>query len=216
MQDLNFFEQYKKQTKKTGVSKNFLVTVLLLFVILVCVIFMIFRQFKVKSEENNVANLDALANDPATLKKVEKIEKKREALAAYNTSIRNIEDLDTLIQSSDLINDTLFAQITERLPLSVYLNTINVQSNGFNISGVARDKYSVADFQRELKSIPNVTDVFTSNIDLDENLGLYNYTLNVAFNEVDIEELFSKEEENNEEAKEENPDKPVKEEERVE
>lgn len=70
---------------------------------------------------------------------------------------------------------------------NVYMNSISVQSNGFNISGVALDRYSIADFQDALSEIEGATEVFTSNIN--QNEGKYDFTISVAFNEVN-EELF--------------------------
>lgn len=201
MKDINFFEPYKKKPQQTGVSKAFIIGLIFSLIVVLGVLAMGFRYFKISDKEKTVANLEELATDPVTLQKVEKIRKKQAALNDFSDAVRKIEDIDTVLEQKDMINEELFINITDRLPETVYMNAIEVTINGFDITGVARDRYSIADFQKALTEIPDVTDVFISDI-VQEN-GFFNFTLNVAFHEVNVEDLFETEEDDDDDESEE-------------
>ena len=77
------------------------------------------------------------------------------------------------------------------MPEDLFLTNLNVSGREMQISGVAKDSNSIAEFSKGLKLIDDVESVFISIIN---NVnGNYNFVLNTTFKDVSIDEQESQE-----------------------
>ena len=72
------------------------------------------------------------------------------------------------------------------MPENLFLTNFNAEGRDMEITGVAKDTNSIAEFSKSLRDINDVESVFISSI---ENLeGNYNFVLNTTFKDVNIDE----------------------------
>ncbi|NLM06212.1 MAG: PilN domain-containing protein [Tissierellia bacterium] len=191
MKDMNFFEPYLDKQKDKNLTLSQVLIVLMALIFLAFAIFLVLRQFQISNKREYVDNLQEIAEDPTTLEKVNEVLKKEEEKIAYSASISKIRDLDQAIIAKDRINADLFIKVTEAMPDSIFLSSIQLSETGYTLTGISEDRWAIAEFQAQLEKLDGVLQVFTPNIAYND--GFFNFSTQVGFEEI-LPELPSEEE----------------------
>lgn len=181
MRDLNFFEPFLDK-RQFRFNKMTILYFLLVAVIVGLGIWGGLNQIQINALNREVNSLREVAENPATVKKVEEIKAFEEETAQFRAEVERIIQLDKNIQARDIIGENLLEDINSRLPEGVFLNTLNVAGREIQMSGFATDKYSIAEFGKGLEQLPYSDSVFISNISAIDSY--YSYSMNLTLNEV--------------------------------
>lgn len=181
MRDLNFFEPFldKRQFK---FNKMVFLYIVLLSVIVGLGAWAGFNQIQINALNREVNSLREVAENPATVKKVEEIKAFEEETKQFRAEVERIVQLDKSIQARDIIGENLLEDINSRLPEGVFLTTLNVAGREIQMNGFATSKYSIAEFGKGLEQLPYADNVFISNISSVEDY--YRYNMNLSLEEV--------------------------------
>lgn len=188
MKDLNFFKGYieKKQFKA---NKKLLYLSISIFTVLLFLTYSIYNYIIINQEAEIVNNLKTIAEDSELLERVGKIQKKEIQVNEFKDYIDKIRKLDEIIESKDIINESLLDTITLIMPESLFLTSIGINNNSMQLVGIAEEKWAIAEFGKGLEILDKVEEIFISNISLEENY--YNFNINIIIEggTVDEEEL---------------------------
>lgn len=135
------------------------------------------------------------------LEQVERVTKKEAEKEQFKAAVEKVVAVDYVIQSQDRIDGELFDKLTSCLPDSTFLSSVDVSPIGFTLTGISKDKWSVAEFARALESVEGVVEVFTPSLFYDE--GFFEFSMEVSFMPVVTEPKQTEENEETEPAAEE-------------
>lgn len=181
MREINFFEPYidkgdfKLDKRKTGI-------VFLALLLVLSLGFAGLNQIKISRLKKEVSILKDIAEDPSTIRKVKAIEEKQKMVNSFAGEVNSIKDLDEIIEREGFIDEYFLSQISFRLPSDTFLNSLNIYQNDISISGVAKDKWSIAEFAKGLEHIENIENVYISSITQSDTN--YNFNLNLMLKDV--------------------------------
>lgn len=184
MRDLNFFEDYVEK-RDLKVDRKLIYFTLASFVILAFITYTVFNYLIIRQETKTVESLRAIAENPKTLAKVEEIKEKEIEVNDFRDSVGKIRRLNEIIESKDIISETLLDKIVLKMPEDLFLTSIGIRSSDIQLVGMSKDKWSIADFEKGLETLDNVEDIFISNITLQEDY--YNFNINITLEDVNID-----------------------------
>lgn len=184
MRDLNFFEDYIDKSD-FKIDKRLIYFTISAFVVLSFLTYTIFNYIVIRQETKIVASLQDIAEDPKTLAKVEEIQEKEIEVSEFRDSVEKIRKLDDIIESKDIISESLLDQIILKMPVDLFLTSIGINIDDIQLVGMAKDKWSIAEFGRGLEILDNVENIFISNIALQEDN--YNFNINITLEDVNID-----------------------------
>lgn len=181
MRDLNFFEPFldKKQLK---FNKMIFLYILLFAVVIGLGAWGAYNQVQINALEKEVASLNAVANDPQTVQKVEEVKAFEDETERFKSEVDNIRSLDQSIQARDVIGEDLLYDINSRLPQGVFLTNMSINGRDIQLTGYAEDQYSIAEFGKGLEKLPDAQEIFISNISAIESY--YRFGMNLTLKEV--------------------------------
>lgn len=185
MRDLNFFEPYIEK-RELKFNKMILLYMLLALAIAGVAGFGVYNQLQINALNAQAASLRLTAEEPKTVEKYNEIKELEKQMAVFKEEVDKIIKLDKSIAQSDIINVDLISKIKSKMPEDLFLTNLNVSGREMQISGVAKDSNSIAEFSKGLKLIDDVESVFISiinNVD-----GNYSFVLNTTFKDVSIDE----------------------------
>lgn len=187
MRDINFFEQYTKK-KDRKLDKKIIFFALGSLIVIIFATYSVFNAIKIRQETNAVNALRATTEDPKTLERVEAIKAKENEVRKFRESVGKIKTLDESIMERDIIGEELLGIISRRMPENMVLTYLKVANPLIEMSGVAQDKWIVAEFTKGLEDIPNVESIFVSNITTED--AYYSFDLTITLEDVidDVEE----------------------------
>lgn len=185
MSDLNFFEPY---IEKREFKFNKIVLLYTLFVLCIVGVAAIgaYNQFQIVMLQNQVKDRLAVAEDSNTVKKYNEIKELENEMAVFKKEVDNIIEMDKNIAKNDIISEDLLSEIKLKMPTDLFMTNFSASGRNIQISGVAKDSNSIAEFSKGLGFIKDVESVFISSIDNVE--GNYNFVLNMIFKDVNIDE----------------------------
>lgn len=181
MRDLNFFEPYIEK-RSFKLDKNLMLYGLLMILILFIVFFSVYNHLIIRKLESDISLRKDISSNPKTIEKVNQIKKMEEELIVLKEEVGRIKKLDETIESKDIIDDELLELIKNKMPEDVFLTTLSIYDGQIQIFGVAKDKYSIAEFGHGLSSIEVNNEVFISNISQTEDY--YNFNLSLFLKDV--------------------------------
>lgn len=179
MKDLNYFESYIQKPKRESVGKGIYAVFAVIVLFLAVAAFLFYRHLKIRTMSKTVESLRQTAEDPMMLEQVERIVKKEAEKEQFKVAVDKIVAVDAVIQSQDRIDGELFDKLTSCLPDSTFLSSVNVSPIGFTLTGISKDKWSVAEFARALEGVEGVVEVFTPSLFYDE--GFFEFSMEVSF-----------------------------------
>mgnify|MGYP001316469271 CR=1 FL=1 len=185
MNDLNFFEPYIEKREFKFNKMILLYTLLILCIVGVAAIGT-YNQVQIGMLKNQVMDRRLVAENPKTVKKYNEIKELENEVTVFKGEVDNIIEMDKNIAKNNIISEGLISEIRSKMPEDLFLTNLSAVGRDVQISGVAKDSNSIAEFSKGLGLIKDVESVFISNIDNME--GSYNFVLNTTFKDVNIDE----------------------------
>ncbi|MBU3182044.1 PilN domain-containing protein [Clostridium psychrophilum] len=185
MSDFNFFDPYtggRKDFKKKYLYASTLSIGLVLFMISAYVV----NYFNISELNSEIKytkqNLNSKENI-VDLKEAENEDKKLVIMNKYYGIVSNISDG---LKSNDFVGSKAINKINSCVPSGVYFKVMNLNASGVQLQAEAKDRESVAVFERSLIKLDNIKEVniTTINSPATENANL-TFTLNCILKEVD-------------------------------
>lgn len=184
MRDLNFFEPYIEK-REFKFNKMILLYLLLILSIIGASAIGIRNQFKISALNREVIDRVQIAENPATVKKVEEIKALETEVNTFRDEVNKIIDLDKNIEAKDIIGEELLKKVRAAMPPDLFLTSLNASNNEVQISGVAKDTYTIAEFGKGLELLEESESLFLSGITGEEEY--YNFDLNLTLKDVSID-----------------------------
>lgn len=197
MRDLNFFESYIEK-REFKFQKNHLLYGLLILSIVGILGYSLANQLKIGNLNADIDERKKVAENPVTVKKVEEIKALETQVNTFRDEVNKIIQLDQSIEAKDVIGEDLLKQIRSKMPRDLFLSNISIYERDIQISGIARDTYSIAEFVKGLEIMEESESIFISSINSIEDY--YNFALNLTLKDVSIDGDESVEEEFQDEA----------------
>ena len=177
MRDLNFFEPYIEK-KEFKANKQWILFTILGIILISLLSKGILNQIKLYRLKSEVHQLKVIAEDPATLERVNAIKEKEAEINQFKNEVDHIKLLDELIDDENIIDGDFLYLISSRLPKDAFLTSLNIFSNEMNLRGIAQDTWSVAEFSKGLEYIEEVDEIFIS--DISQESDFYHFNINVV------------------------------------
>lgn len=176
MRDLNFFEPYIEK-KEFKANKQWILFTLLGMMLILLLFKGIWNQMKLYRLSSEVHQLKTIAEDPATLERVNGIKEQEAEINQFKDEVDHIKLLDALIEGENIIDGDLLYLISSRLPKDAFLTSLNIFSDEMNLRGIAQDTWSVAEFSKGLEYIEEVDEIFIS--DISQESDFYHFNINI-------------------------------------
>lgn len=181
MKDLNFFESYVEK-KEFKFQKIFILYGLLVVLIIGLATYGILNQLKINNLNDEVLDRKKVVENPATVKKVEEIKALETEVNTFRDEVNKIIALDQSIEAKDIIGEDLLKKIRAKMPQDLFLTNFSAYERDIQISGIAKDKYSIAEFGKGLELMEESQGIFVSSINSVEDY--YNFSLNLTLKDV--------------------------------
>lgn len=191
MRDINFFEQYIEKSE-FKIDKRLIYFTISTFVILSLITYTIYNAMIIKQETQMVESLRGTAENTKTIEQVEAIQAKEIEVNEFRESVDKIKQLDKTLEGRDIIDEGFIDIITSKIPDDLFLTSLSIQNRDIQIVGIAKDKWSIAELQKGLESLPDTEEIFVSNISLEEDH--YNFNINITLKDVNVDGEESEEE----------------------
>lgn len=189
MRDLNFFEPYIEK-REFKFNKTVLLYSLLILGVLSVSAYAIFNLLEIKKLQSDINERLIVAENPATVKKVNEIKGFELEVSTFKEEVDKIIKLDESIEAKDVIGEALLKQVRSKMPTDLFLTNFSAYDREIQISGIARDKYSIAEFSRGLEEVDEADSIFISSITAVEDY--YKFILNLTLKEVITDEQVPK------------------------
>ncbi|HHV39446.1 MAG TPA: PilN domain-containing protein [Tepidimicrobium sp.] len=185
MQDFNFFEPYldKKRLKIEGKFIRYLIVILLS---LSLISYIILIQIKIRRLSDEIAKLEAAAEDEITNRRVDDIRKMEKQAKKLKAALEEVKFIDRKLEEDNIIDDLLLQAITSKMPKDLFFTSMKMDSNGIEIVGIAQDKQTIAELGKSLEMIKEFKEVFISSISKEEIY--YKFNLNINLKDVNADE----------------------------
>ena len=185
MNDLNFFEPYIEK-REFKFNKMILLYALLVLCIVGVAAIGVYNQVQIAMLQLQAENMRVAAEDPKTVNKYNEIKELENEMAVFKEEVDNIIEMDKNIVKADIISKDLISEIKSKMPENLFLTNFSAYGREIQISGVAKDSNSVAEFSKGLGLIKDVETVFISSINnVEDNC---NFVLNTTFKDVNIDD----------------------------
>ena len=184
MKDLNFFENYVEKPEfniDTRLIIYFTAIILALFI----VIYTVSTQVKIRSISKDIAKLQTTIDDERINQRIENIKEKQAELDEFSDSLEQVQIFDNMVEEENIIDSYLLENIVSKMPEDVFFTSISIYSEEIQIVGNAKDKWAIAQLQKNLESIEDFHQIFISNISSEE--GYCNFILNIYLKDVNMD-----------------------------
>ena len=184
MKDLNFFENYVEKPEfniDTRLIIYFTAIILALFI----VIYTVSTQVKIRSISKDIAKLQTTIDDERINQRIENIKEKQAELEEFSDSLEQVQIFDNMVEEENIIDSYLLENIVSKMPEDVFFTSISIYSEEIQIVGNAKDKWAIAQLQKNLESIEDFHQIFISNISSEE--GYCNFILNIYLKDVNMD-----------------------------
>jgi len=187
MSDLNFFEPYIEK-REFKFNRMVLLNTLLILCIAGVAAKGVYNQFHIIMLQGQVEGKREVSEDPKTVEKYNEIKELENEMSVFKEEVDKIIKMDKNIAKTDIVSEELITEIKSKMPADLFMTNFSVSGREMQISGVAKDSYSIAEFSKSLKLVKDVESVFLSNINNNKEEGNYSFVLNTTFKEVNIDE----------------------------
>ena len=181
MRDLNFFDPYIEK-REFKLDKLFFLYLIISVGILYLAVTGIFNQLQIGKLNKEVSSLQVIAENPQTVQKVQEVQAMENELNTFREEVTKIKELNEILAAGNVIDENLLLVITSKMPDDVFFTNFSAYAREIQISGISKDKYSIAELSKGLESIDNVDEIFISNITAEEDF--YRFSLNITLKDV--------------------------------
>lgn len=187
MKDLNFFEPYLEK-KEFKINRSIFLSLLIGIICIGLILYAGINQIQIMRFNSQVNDLEIIARDPKIVKKVSYIKEKETEMEIFKTEVENIQYMDEIIESREIVSEEFIRDITSNLPKDTYLTSITIYQDSIGILGIANDKWSVAEFSRGLENMEGLEEVYISSISAEEDR--FNFNIEIGLEpDISLEEL---------------------------
>lgn len=181
MRDINFFDPYIEK-KDIKFDKKLLVFISLSLALIFLFGYITINQLHIMSLNKEVEYLRETAENPIILAKVEEVQAKELEVNTFREEVNKIKELDHLIGAGDIIDEDLLLALSSKMPEDLFFTNFSTYNREIQISGISKDKISIAEFAKGLTSINYIDSVFVNNITAESDF--YNFNINILLEEV--------------------------------
>ncbi|MCB2307950.1 PilN domain-containing protein [Clostridium estertheticum] len=158
MNDFNFFDAY------TGVKKDFkkeyfyavIVSASLFLLIIFTYAFNYFNISKLNSE---ITNIQQNLNSKENIDKLNEIGNEEKKLAVMNKYYGVVSNISEGINNKDFVGNKVIDKINSCVPEGVNFKVMTLDANGVQIQAEAKDRETIAVFERTLRNLDFVKDI---------------------------------------------------------
>lgn len=176
MKDLNFFESYIEK-KEFKFDKIFILYILFIIIFVYVSFTAIYNKVQISKLRAEISEKIVIAEEPKAVNKVKEIKELENEVKVFREEVDRIINLDEIIEESDKIGEGILKSIKSKMPADLFMRSFSAYSNEIQISGMAKDTYTIAEFAKGLGEIEEVDDIFLSNIVSEEAYYSFNLTL---------------------------------------
>ncbi|PKM56355.1 MAG: hypothetical protein CVV00_00225 [Firmicutes bacterium HGW-Firmicutes-5] len=163
MADYNFFNDLS--IKKEKKSASFVVTLLLCILLLVGMAGLYGYNYYIRTYlEVDLAKTNTAIAEIKASEDLGRILHKKDILDNLGTILSNIEVANGTIHDRHLVQENVFAMISDTLPMDVELVSIDMVDGVITMGGIALNKPAIAEFEHNLRQMTSVSDLFISEI----------------------------------------------------
>lgn len=181
MRDLNFFEPYIEK-REFKFNKTMLLYSLLILAVIFITGYSVYNLFEIKALQNDIKERQVVADNPVTVKKVNEIKELELEVSTFKTEVEKIITLDQTIEAKDVIGEDLLIKVRTKMPTDLFLTNFSAYDREIQISGIAKDKYTIAEFAKGLEGVEDADTIFISSITAVEDY--YKFIMNLTLKEV--------------------------------
>jgi type IV pilus assembly protein PilN len=163
MKDLNFFDSYIEK-KEFKFEKIYILYFMLFIVVVITIFSAINNQLKINELSKLVDQKREVAEDSKILQRVDKIKELEDKVNIFKEEVNSIIELDKSIKAKDVIGDKLLINIRSKMPDDLFLKSFSAYEGDIQLTGSAKDTYSIAEFAKGLQLIEDTDNVFVSSI----------------------------------------------------
>lgn len=187
MKDLNFFEPYLEK-RSLKFDKMMLLYILLMLVALSIITYSVYNQLQINTLKADVIDRKVVAENPKTVEKVNEIKALEEELNTFREEVGRIKELDETIEANDVIGEELLRSVKSKMSDDIFLTSFSAANREIQISGIAKDRYTVAEFAKGLEDIKDADEIFVSSITQEEEYSRFQLNLTLKDVMMDGEE----------------------------
>lgn len=179
--DINFFSSYQGQ-KKEKLNKNIYVYSLVGFLVALILGTLIWNSINLFIVKKQITNYETKLNEPNIQEKIkesEEVNKKVDILDKYNNGLISISNG---VNSRNIVTTNIINMISATLPTEVSFNSINITNTDITIQAVSTNRTAIGEIQYNLKTLPNVEEVYIGAISGDDK-----YTFDIKCTLKDVE-----------------------------
>ncbi len=163
MHDINLFDRFKPQPKKT----NYIGLLLfLLFAILIG--FIGYNELKFYNEKkqlvSEIENLKNYSNSQEVKEKLREIDEKQRLNEELTAMLQKLVFVDVFMDLSNIVYDGLLTSISTAVPENCFLNNVKISASSVNLDGYADSYESVAEFEHKLRLCGKLYTLFNPTI----------------------------------------------------
>lgn len=185
MKDFNFFSPYI-ETKKESTNKLFhLIIIITVIIGIFSSTFYIFYS-KTMVLEKEIITLENYINSKSIIKKAREANIKRNRLKIMKEYYSIVEDINSSLEKSEIIDTYLLKRIASTLPKDLFIKTMSLTKEGLQIQGVANNRVAIAEFEHNLKELEKLTNIHIIRVNKEaENRNNFIFSLIAQFEGVE-------------------------------
>ncbi len=160
MYDINFFEPYLPQPKKTNVA---LIGFIIFLVLIIGAIGYLELDYNSKKNDlvDSIDKVKAKTDDPELKEKLEKLSAKKQIQTSLTDTLDRLTLVDAYMQVKKTVYSGLLTDVTNSVPENCYIRDINIENDIIKISGYAKGYDSIAQFEHQLRQMKKLKQVFS-------------------------------------------------------
>lgn len=182
--DMNLLSDVIKM-KKNRLKGVFTGSVVLGIVALGLIFYYLNFMIQINSLNNEIKYYDGIINNPVYQEKYQEIssmENKINILKEYKSALHV---LNSQLEKTDKVQTDLLNSISSTIPLDINIDSLTLNGNSIVIQGTSIMKESIAQIEKNLKSLDIIDSVFIPNISFqEENLANYRFSINIVLKDV--------------------------------
>ncbi len=178
MRDFNFFEAFEQKKKRSDGPRVGYPLVLIL-VILAAAAWPAYNFYQLSQLNTSIAEHEQRLTTDPRYPLFQEVEQKQVELAEEQSRLQSLEASAELIHSREVIDELLLYTIVSSMPEDTSLNSMNISGRNINVTGTARSKPAIAEFEYNIRNTERFEMIFIPSITESEDMWQFNMTFSV-------------------------------------